>query len=166
MTILTVCPQCDEGALHPTTYTDSFKYGAGEVEVSGLQCFECDSCGAETLSPEQIVANQNLIADAKRQKAGLLSADEIRLIRNRLGLSQKTASQLFGGGENAFSKYERGVVIQSEPMDMLLRLVSEVPAAFEYLKAYKLKIPPAGRDDIAPNARLTTTIVASVVPEC
>ena len=141
MMTVAVCPQCDEGALHPATYTDSFKHGGVEVEVSGLQCFECDVCGAETLSREQIVANQSLIADAKRQKSGLLRADEIRSIRNRLGLSQKDASQLFGGGGNAFSKYERGVVIQSEPMDMLLRLVSEVPAAFEYLKAYKLGLP-------------------------
>jgi len=35
--------------------------------------------------------------------------------------------RIFGGGANAFSKYERGEVIQSVPMDRLLRLVARYP---------------------------------------
>jgi len=39
-------------------------------------------------------------------------------------LSQREASELFGGGPNAFSKYERGEIIQSKSTDVLMRLVS------------------------------------------
>jgi len=42
-------------------------------------------------------------------------------------LTQKDASSLFGGGANAFSKYERGDVIQSDAMDRLMRLVKQHP---------------------------------------
>jgi Cys-tRNA synthase (O-phospho-L-seryl-tRNA:Cys-tRNA synthase) len=45
----------------------------------------------------------------------------------RWGLSQQKAAQLLGGGVNAFSKYERGEVMQSRSMDLLMRMYNEVP---------------------------------------
>ena len=36
------------------------------------------------------------------------SPDEIRTIRERLGLSQTEAGELIGGGARAFTKYESG----------------------------------------------------------
>jgi HTH-type transcriptional regulator/antitoxin MqsA len=53
-----------------------------------------------------------------------------------LGLTQETASKIFGGGENAFSKYESGKVAQSAAMDRLLRLAYEFPFVFHWLMAF------------------------------
>jgi HTH-type transcriptional regulator / antitoxin MqsA len=65
-----------------------------------------------------------------------LSSEEIQEIRNNLGLTQEMASKVFGGGENAFSKYENGKVAQSAAMDRLLRLASEFPSVFHWLIAF------------------------------
>src|SRR5699024_5762445 len=43
----------------------------------------------------------------------------LHAIRKRLGLTQKAASELTGGGHNAFSRYERG---EARPMPAVLNL--------------------------------------------
>ncbi|KXJ47889.1 MAG: hypothetical protein AXW13_08700 [Alcanivorax sp. Nap_24] len=58
---------------------------------------------------------------------GMLTSEEIRLVRRMLGITQREASMLFGGGANSFSKYERGVTLQSSSMDMLLKLLALRP---------------------------------------
>ena len=122
-----ICPVCEEGQLHETTFTDDFKHGDSTIHVEDLECFACDSCGADPVFKDQIRRNHLRVADAKRISDDLLTGEEIKRIRADLGLSQSDAALLFGGGANAFSKYERGDVIQSKPMDKLLRLASKFP---------------------------------------
>lgn len=122
-----ICPDCETGHLHPEIYSDEIEYRDHTLCVEGLLCLRCDHCGAELFRPEQIRANDRRFAEAKRRADGLLLADEIRGIRASLGLTQQEAAAIFGGGANAFSKYERGEVIQSVAMDRLLRLVARYP---------------------------------------
>ena len=122
-----ICPVCEEGQLHETTFADDFKHGDSTIHVKDLECFACDSCGADPVYKDQIRRNHLRVADAKRTSDGLLVGEEIKAIRADLGLSQSDAALLFGGGANAFSKYERGDVIQSKSMDKLLRLASKFP---------------------------------------
>jgi len=121
------CPVCEEGQLHESTFADDFKHGDSTVHVEELECFQCESCGADPVFKDQIRRNHLRVADAKRISDGLLSGEEIKAFRAALGLSQSDAALLFGGGTNAFSKYERGDVIQSKSMDKLLRLASKYP---------------------------------------
>ena len=53
--------------------------------------------------------------------------DEIREIREALGLSQTAAGQLLGGGPSAFAKYEAGIVKPSASMLKLLHLARTNP---------------------------------------
>lgn len=78
--------------------------------------------------------HRRAITAAKKQYDELLSGQEIRKIREDLGIDQSEAHQLFGGGPTAFSKYENNDVIQSESMDTLLRLVHMSKLTFENLK--------------------------------
>lgn len=117
------CPMCSEGNLSPRNYSDTFTHNGRDLVVDNLESSVCDSCGAEPILTAQILSNQKLVADAKRIALGLLTGEQIKLIRDCLNLSQKQAALIVGGGVHAFSKYERGEVIQSEPMDKLLRLL-------------------------------------------
>lgn len=128
-----VCPDCEAGHLHQQSYSDKIEFRDRTLRVEGLLCLVCDQCGAEIFRPEQIRANDRAFAEAKRRADGLLLAEEIRSIRASLGLTQHQAAAIFGGGANAFSKYERGEVIQSVAMDRLLRLVARHPALLEEL---------------------------------
>ena len=122
-----ICPVCEEGQLHETTFSDDFKHGGATIHVEDLECFECNSCGADPVLKDQIRHNHLRVANAKRVSDELLLGEDIKAIRKDLGLSQSDAAILFGGGANAFSKYERGDVIQSKSMDKLLRLASKNP---------------------------------------
>src|SRR5699024_9109270 len=57
-------------------------------------------------------------------------------VRKQFDLTQQGAALLFGGGTNAFSKYERGDVIQSVAMDRLLRLTSRLPFTLPMLAQF------------------------------
>lgn len=130
------CPVCGtEGSLTDVSYSDALKVGEHERLVEGLLSGECSHCGAQPLLARHIAHNQLLLADLKRKDMGLLTGNQIRSIRKSLGLSQKDAAEIFGGGANAFSKYERGDVIQSVAMDKLLRLVWRVPGNLSVLQA-------------------------------
>ncbi len=56
-----------------------------------------------------------------------ISPEEIRKIRQSLGLSQTEAGELLGGGPSAFAKYERGSVKPSAALVRILRFLRKRP---------------------------------------
>lgn len=58
---------------------------------------------------------------------GGLPPSEIRRIRERLGLSQRQAGKIIGGGPIAFHKYEKGETVTSHALGVLLRLLDRHP---------------------------------------
>lgn len=130
-----ICPLCEEGELRPVVYAENYRHGNGTVLVEGLEGCECPVCGGQPVLTEQIRRNQVRVADARRAVDGLLVSSEIRGLREYFGISQQDAALLFGGGANAFSKYERGEVFQSVAMDRLLRLVLANPFLLDDVKA-------------------------------
>ncbi|RZO86876.1 MAG: type II toxin-antitoxin system MqsA family antitoxin [Oceanococcus sp.] len=130
------CPVCDaENALVESVYSDHFEYKGKKLRVDGLESYECSECGATPIVPDQARRNQLRIVDAKRRVDGLLTGEEIVAVRERMGLTQAQAALVFGGGANAFSKYERGDVVQSAAMNTLLLMASELPGADSWLRA-------------------------------
>jgi HTH-type transcriptional regulator/antitoxin MqsA len=136
-----LCPVCDVGSLTPARYSDLFSHNGGKILVEDLEKYECSQCDDAPIFTDQVRRNQIKIADAKRRAEGLLTSDQIRKVRDKLGLSQSGAANAFGGGGNAFSKYERGEVLQSFAMDRLLRLAVDLPGAMSLLASYAGETP-------------------------
>lgn len=129
------CPNCETvGSLVPTFYASDFKHGEGTIHVEGLECYLCSVCQADPVFPDQARRNHCRINDARRAADGLLSGAEILGIRKALGLTQAEAGELIGGGPMAFSKYERGEVIQSAVMDRFLRVLAVYPFILDSLR--------------------------------
>jgi len=82
------------------------------------------------------VSDRALVA-LKAAAHGLLTPRDIRGIRKRLGLTQKRAGQIIGGGPNAFQKYECGDVMISKPADTALRLLARDPARLDEIIAVR-----------------------------
>ena len=59
--------------------------------------------------------------------------EDVRRIREQLGLSQRRAGDVLGGGPRAFQKYESGDVAVSRPMANLLKLLDREPARLQEL---------------------------------
>jgi HTH-type transcriptional regulator / antitoxin MqsA len=121
------CPVCTTGELTFFKEPDEITYKGHFLSVE-VEYSVCKQCGEEMILPQQIKRNDCRVRDAWRRVDGLLTGGEIVALREQLGLTQLQASQVFGGGQNAFSKYERGEVIQSEAMDKLMRLSLEKQA--------------------------------------
>ena len=127
-----LCPICGEGRLHPKIEKNPVEY-KGETTELAIHFSLCDACGSEQADAAQTRANKRLMIAFKKRVDGLLAGGEVRVLRDKLGLSQAEAAQVFGGGQVAFSKYEHDDVAQSEAMDKLLRLAAELPSAFDLL---------------------------------
>lgn len=127
-----LCAICGEGHLHPHVGKNHVEY-KGQLAELDLHYSLCDACGSEQSDAGQLRTNKRAMAAFKKRVDGLLTGAEVRALREKLGLNQAEAAQVFGGGPVAFSKYESDDVAQSEAMDKLLRLAVELPAAFEML---------------------------------
>ena len=63
-----------------------------------------------------------------------LKPDQIRVIREGLGLSQREAGSILGGGPNAFAKYESGTLAPAAALANLLLVLRDNPAALSTLR--------------------------------
>ena len=133
MTNTMICNECGTGALSVGTWTAEIRHNEKLLSVSDLECYVCSNCGADPVYADQIRRNQLKIVDAKRVSDSLWTSAEIIAFRERHCLTQSQAASIFGGGANAFSKYERGEVIQSVAMDNQLKLADEVAGALKFL---------------------------------
>lgn len=116
-----LCHKCQSNNITLNSELEEYTYKNSKYHVEIKYSF-CKACNREFISKSQILENEKRIRDSKKQIDGLLSANEIKTIREKLNLSQADAASIFGGGTNAFSKYERSEVTQSMAMDKLLRL--------------------------------------------
>lgn len=105
-----------------------------EITVPSASHLSCPKCGETVLRFED---TRRLSEDAiglYRKKHGLLSAGEIRAIRGRFGLTQGDLAQLLRLGANTISRWESGRNVQTAAMDMLLRLIRDLPGSIDYLR--------------------------------
>lgn len=70
----------------------------------------------------------------KEKIDGVPAPATIRQIRAKLKLSQREAGALFKVGENAFDKYERGLVEPSGPTIQLMTLLQKHPELLDELR--------------------------------
>jgi putative zinc finger/helix-turn-helix YgiT family protein len=105
-----------------------------ETVVPSASHLRCPQCGEVVLRFEDA---RRLNTDAiaiYRRKHGLLSADDIRGIRGRFRLTQRELARLLRLGANTISRWEAGRNVQTEAMDVLLRLIRDVPGSLDYLR--------------------------------
>lgn len=109
-------------------------YNAIPIRIEGTQFRECATCGESLLSPQEANEISRKAKVLARKRLGLLEPEAIVAIRRRLGLGQQEIEQLFGLGEKVVTRWERGIVLQTQTADILLRLLADNPKILEPLK--------------------------------
>ena len=94
----------------------------------------CDVCGEGIHRAEDMKVSDRAVNRLKAQADGLLGPNEVRRIRKRLGVSQREAGRLIGGGPNAFQKYESGELLASRALSNLLRILERHPDELRMLR--------------------------------
>lgn len=128
------CSQCGKPGLTFRRRPEVFSYKGSTLRIEDYGVFACPTCGEEYLDHPLIMETEPQIRNWQRQVDGLLTTDEIKAIRKKIGATQSEFSRILGGGPKSFAKYETGVINQSEAMDQLLRLIRDVPGVWKNLK--------------------------------
>ena len=137
-----MCDFCDTESASLFKVSRSLEYKGDLLTVEGYHVHRCDNCEEQFTTAADARVNERLFLDAKRKYDGLMTGSEIVDWRRKLGISQDLASQLFGGGKNAFSKYERSEVSQSVAADRLMRIAELYPAVlFDLARMQNVCLP-------------------------
>jgi putative zinc finger/helix-turn-helix YgiT family protein len=107
-----------------------------EISVPDAAHLACPRCHEVVLRFDDARRLRHRALEIYRLKYGLLAADEIRSIRERHGLTQAELAHLLRLGGNTISRWEANRNAQTGSMDMLLRMIRDVPGSLEYLREH------------------------------
>lgn len=128
-----LCPNCGS-KMKKTSNKISFPVNGEEVAVTGSPHLLCPKCKEIVLGLNDSKELRERASEKYREKYGLLAGEEIKQLREGLGLTQGQLAELLRLGVNTLSRWESGRNVQSAAMDILLRLVRDVPESRNYLK--------------------------------
>lgn len=117
------CPACETGRLVARQDVRTFNPPGREEPIRVvLETSVCDVCGAKVTTRDQRGSNLAALAGRRNHYGEYLTGEEILALRKRYGITQKQASELFGRGKIAFSRYENEASYPDLTMTRLMRL--------------------------------------------
>lgn len=129
------CPECGT-PMREKQGSLKFPVNGEEMAVTQSPHLSCPKCHEVVLRFDDARKLRQRALEIYRQKNGLLSADEIRSIRERFGLTQAELAGLLRLGPNTISRWEAARNVQTASMDMLLRMIRELPGNIDFLRRY------------------------------
>lgn len=127
-----ICPETGRPMVRGARpFTVRYKDRSKTVDLPGWYSEGADE---STHSKADMKVSDLALASLKAEADGVATPDEVRRIREGLGLSQAEASRLIGGGVRAFQKYESGEVQASRAMTTLLRMLERHPEEIDLLR--------------------------------
>lgn len=99
----------------------------GRRRATILDVFYRCACGEEFYLPGMMDESLRRATAKVRDEDGLLAPDQVRALRERLGLTQPEFERLLGVGKNTCARWEAGTTPQSAGTDSLLRLIDANP---------------------------------------
>lgn len=127
------CVVCG-GGMRWETREEVLSY-QGRTKTIQSEGYWCQECGEGLLTGKALLESERAFMELKAEVDGVLGPTEVARIRTRLGLSQRQAGELLGGGPRAFQKYESGKQAPSVPMSHLLRLLENSPSRLEEIRS-------------------------------
>ncbi|MFN3202946.1 MAG: type II toxin-antitoxin system MqsA family antitoxin [Bradymonadia bacterium] len=140
MTRPRTCPACGVVGMIREARPDAVEYAHNDkIHTRNIMqpAWWCDTCGEAVLEGEDIAYSEDVWKSLKADVHGVLSPTQVKAIREGLGISQRRAGLLLGGGEKAFAKYERGSVLPSQAMSGLLLLLEGHPERLRELEGLR-----------------------------
>lgn len=127
------CPTCGK-ELAPSSAEIRHVVNGEPQLVAGIAHLACVGCGEVLVPLQGANALQQRAVAAYREAHGLLDSQQIRELREKLGMTQAQLAQVLQLGQNTLSRWESGRAAQSGAMDVLLRLVRDVPGTEQFLR--------------------------------
>ena len=130
------CPTCGAADLIHDTRDLPFTY-KGETAftpaVTGDFCPACNESVLDATESKRVMADMK--AFAKQVNAAIVNPQFIVNMRKKLALDQREAAEIFGGGINAFSRYENGKTKPPLALIKLLKVLDRHPHLLQEVRA-------------------------------
>jgi len=130
------CPCCGAAQLIQDTRDIPYTYKGEHTIIPAVTGDFCPACGEVILNREHGDRYSERLGLFQRQvNAAFVDPDYIAKVRKKLDLDQRQAAELFGGGVNAFSRYENGKTKPPLALVKLLKLLDRHPDLLTEVKA-------------------------------
>jgi HTH-type transcriptional regulator/antitoxin MqsA len=130
------CPSCAEAKLVRDTRDIPYTYKGETTTIPAVRGEFCPACGEGVLSAaESERVSAAMLEFNKQVNASIVDPSFIARVRKKLGLDQRQAAVIFGGGANAFSRYENGKTKPPLALVKLLMVLDRHPNLLSELRA-------------------------------
>lgn len=128
------CPVCGAAELIHETRDVPFTY-KGETAIFMTTGDFCPACGEsihDSKDSERVMREMQEFS--KQVNAAIVDPAFIVRVRKKLALDQREAGEIFGGGVNAFSRYETGKTKPPLALVKLLKVLDRHPDLLKEIK--------------------------------
>lgn len=130
------CSMCGGAELVPDRRDLPYVYKGESTVIPAVSGQWCAACGEGVLGEEEGERASAAILEFNRQiNASVVDPQFIASVRKKLRLDQREAAEIFGGGVNAFSRYETGKTRPPVALIKLLQVLDRHPELLAEVRA-------------------------------
>ena len=130
------CPNCGAAELKHDTRDLPYTYKGESTTLPQVTGDFCPACGEAVLDAAQSRrVSLSMHEFSKQINAAIVDPAFIASVRKKLDLDQREAAELFGGGVNAFSRYENGKTKPPLALVKLLKVLDRHPDLLQEVRA-------------------------------
>ena len=130
------CPCCAAAELIHDIRDMPYTYKGDATIIPAVTGDFCPACGEVVLDREHGDRYSELMLQFNKQvNAAYVDPNYILKVRRKLDLDQREAAEIFGGGVNAFSRYENGKTRPPLALVKLLKMLDRHPDLLNEVRA-------------------------------
>jgi HTH-type transcriptional regulator/antitoxin MqsA len=130
------CPFCAAAELVQDTRDVAYTYKGESTSIPMVTGDFCPSCDEVVLDAAQSARISAAMLEFNKQvNASIVDPGFIATVRKKLALDQREAAEIFGGGVNAFSRYENGKTKPPLALVKLLKVLNRHPDLLNEVRA-------------------------------
>lgn len=130
------CPVCGAAELIHDTRDLPYTYKGETTVIPAVTadfCPACDESITDMAETERVMREMQTFN--KQVNAAIVDPAFIASVRKKLHLGQREAAEIFGGGINAFSRYENGKTKPPLALVKLLKVLNRHPDLLDEIRA-------------------------------
>ncbi len=130
------CPSCATAELVHDTRDMPYTYKGETTVLPQVTGDFCPACDESILDAAESRRSMHLMLEFNKQvNASIVDPGFIASVRKKLALDQREAAEIFGGGVNAFSRYENGKTKPPLALVKLLKVLDRHPDLLAEVRA-------------------------------
>jgi len=128
------CPTCEIGNLVEGVRDLPYTYKGEKIVLKAVKGRFCNNrkCREVVMDKDESArTSREMLEFNKKVNADLTPIDLLTQVRGQLKLTQQQAAKVFGGGPNAFSRYESGKTKPPVALVKLFKVLNKHPDLFK-----------------------------------